>query len=234
MFRNLPYVCAVNPRLGHEYDPAYAETRAEAAKRVMIIGGGPGGMECALAAARRGHEVTLYEKGDALGGQVRVASLEIEAGGQAHKDLLASYARQLEAAGVEVVLGTEVSPKLVRKLSPDVAVVATGARIERSRAPGSSLPITVYGEWTAPERIPAGQRVVVLGAERAGLVLAEHLATSGRHVTLLGEGKVGQDVAPTFKWRHASWVKELNIDVIAPSGVERITEEGVHAAVNGG
>lgn len=233
MFRNLPYVCAVNPRLGHEYDPAYAETRAEVAKRVMVIGGGPGGMECALAAARRGHQVTLYERGDALGGQVRVASLEIEAGGQAYRDLLASYARQLESAGVEVVLGTEVTAKMIRKLSPDVAVVATGARIERSRVPGASLPTTVYGEWTAPERIPAGRRVVVLSAERAGLVIAEHLAASGRQVTIVGEGSVGPDVIPTFKWRHASWLKELNIDILAPARVERITEEGVHAQING-
>jgi 2,4-dienoyl-CoA reductase (NADPH2) len=232
MFRNLPYVCAVNPRLGHEYDPAYSESKAEMPKKVMVIGGGPGGMECALAARRRGHEVTLYEKSDALGGQVRVASLEIEAGGQAYKDLLSSYARQLEAAGVEIVLGTDVTAKLVRKLAPDVAVVATGARIERSRAPGASLPNTVYGEWTAPDQIPAGAQVVVLGAERAGLVLAEHLAASGRQVTLVGENGIGPDVIPTFKWRHASWLKELRIEVITPALVERITEEGVHAQVN--
>jgi 2,4-dienoyl-CoA reductase (NADPH2) len=234
MFRNLPYVCEINPRLGHEYDPAYAQTTAEVAKQVMVIGGGPGGMECALASARRGHKVTLYEKSDALGGQMRVASFEIEAGGQAYKDLIASYRRQLEAAGVQIVLGTEVTGKLVRKLAPDVAVVATGARIEPCLVPGASLPIAVYGDWTAPAQIPPGQRVVVLGAERAGLVLAEHLAASGRQVSIVGDGAVGQDVIPTFKWRHTAWLKELNIDVIAPAQVERITGEGVHVLVDGG
>jgi 2,4-dienoyl-CoA reductase (NADPH2) len=233
MFRNLPYVCAVNPRLGHEYDAAYRVTEAEVPKRVLVIGGGPAGMECALAAARRGHEVSLFERGDALGGQMRAASLEIEAGGPTFLKLVDSFERQLAVAGVTVALETEVNAKLVRRIAPDVAVVATGARIAPSAIPGADLPIAVYGEWTAPEQIPEGQRVVVLSAERAGLVLGEHLAVAGREVTIVGEGKVGPDVIPTFKWRHAAWLEELGIPVIAQAVVERITEEGVQVATNG-
>ncbi|MCP4655033.1 MAG: FAD-dependent oxidoreductase [bacterium] len=234
MFRNLPYVCAVNPRLGHEYEAAYAEGSCEEAKTVLVVGGGPAGMECARAAARRGHRVTLLEKNDDLGGQLRVARLEIEAGGRAFDGLVDSYREQLAATGVEVKLGTEVTPKLVRTLAPDVAVVATGAEIGRDQLPGSELPHVVYGEWTTPEQAPAGDRVVVLSAERAGLVLAEQLATAGRRVTIVGEGKVGSDVIPTFKWRHAAWLKELGIEVIAPARVERITEEGVHVDAENG
>lgn len=228
MFRNLPYICAVNPRLGHEYDPAYAQTKAEIAKRVVVIGGGPAGMECALTAARRGHEVTLFEKGDALGGQTRIASLEIEEGSKAFKKLVASHVKQLEAAGVKVELNTEVTPQLVRKLSPDVAVVATGAEFAPSRIPGADLPLVTYGDWTLPERIPEGRKVVVLSAERAALVLAEHLAAGGREVTIVADGKVGADVIPTFKWRHAAWMREHGLEVITGAAVERITENGVH------
>lgn len=227
MFRNLPYICSVNPRLGHEVEAAYEVTPAEVQKRVLVVGGGPAGMECALAAARRGHRVTLCERSAALGGQLRQASLEIEAGGKSFRDLVASYTAQLAAAGVEVELGTEVTPPLVRKLSPDVVVVATGARIERCEIPGAELEHVVYGEWVDPQDAPEGDRVVVLSAERAGLVYAEHLAAAGRRVTVVGEGKVGLDVIPTFKWRHISWLEQLEVEVIPHATVERITEHAV-------
>ena len=233
MFRNLPYVCAVNPRLGHEYDPAYAVEPVAIPKKVLVIGGGPAGMECALTAARRGHDVTLMEKHKALGGQMRTAALEIESGGQAFSDLTASYEHQLAAAGVRVLLGEEATPKTVRALGVDVAVVATGARFERCTIPGADLPYVVYGDWTDPESIPAGQRVVVLSAERAGLVLAEHLAEAGRDVTIVGTGKVGPDVIPTFKWRHASWIEEHDLEVVTHAQVERIGSDGVHVVVEG-
>jgi 2,4-dienoyl-CoA reductase (NADPH2) len=233
MFRNLPYLCAVNPRLGHEYDPAYAENKAEVPKRVLVIGGGPGGMECALAAAHRGHDVTLFERSDALGGQTRAASFEIGEGSRVFKRLVASFAKQLEVAGVKVQLNTEVTPKLVREFSPDVAVVATGAEFVRPSIPGADLPRVVHGNWIHPEQIPDAVKVVVLSAERAGLVLAEHLAEAGRDVTIVAHGKVGADVIPTFKWRHAAWIQELGLRVITDASVERITEEGVHISRGG-
>lgn len=233
MFRNLPYVCSVNPRLGHEYDPAYAVEPVEVPKQVLVIGGGPAGMECALTAARRGHDVTLMEKHKALGGQMRIAALEIESGGQAFTDLTESYEHQLAAAGVEIRLGVEATPKSVRALGPDVAVVATGARFQPCRVPGADLPHVVYGDWTDPEKIPAGQRVVVLSSERAGLVLAEHLAVAGRDVTIVGTAKVGPDVIPTFKWRHASWIEEHGLEVVSHATVERIGADTVHLTVDG-
>ncbi len=233
MFRNLPYVCAVNPRLGHEYDPSYEVRKAAVAKSVVVIGGGPAGMECALAAARRGHDVALYERQQRLGGQMRLAALEIEAGGKAFTDLVASYEHQLRAAGVTVHLGAELDAERVRTLGPDVAVVATGALFHRPRIEGADLPLVTVADWTTAEGMPDGQRVVVLSAERAALVLAEHLAEMGRHVTVVGEGKVGPDVFPTFKWRHASWIADLGIEVVVGANVVRIVEDGVHVTVKG-
>jgi 2,4-dienoyl-CoA reductase (NADPH2) len=223
----------VNPRLGHEYDPAYAVTPAATPKKVLVIGGGPAGMECALAARRRGHEVTLMERTNGLGGQMRTASLEIESGGKAFSDLIGSYTHQLEAAGVEVVFGVDVTPKVVRAHGADVAVVATGARFERSGLPGADLPHVRYGDWTSPAHIPAGQRVAVLSAERAALVLAEHLAEAGRHVTIIGTGKLGPDVIPTFKWRHTSWIEEHGLEVLVHATIQRIAAEGVYVEVDG-
>src|SRR3989338_6079414 len=106
MFRNLPYVCAVNPRLGHEVEPEYAMRPARVRKKVLVIGGGPGGLECAVTAAQRGHAVVLCEKSERLGGQLLLASKEI-GGGSVFLDLVRYYETQLQQWHVEVRLNTE-------------------------------------------------------------------------------------------------------------------------------
>jgi 2,4-dienoyl-CoA reductase (NADPH2) len=233
MFRNLPYICSVNPRLGHEYDSAYAETKAEVPKKVLVIGGGPAGMECARAAAQRGHDVTLMDRGAALGGQTRIAALEIESGAKAFRDLVRSFEHQLSAAGVKVQLNTEADAKLVRSLAPDVAVVATGATFQAPTLPGAELPHVHFGYWTNPEELPPGQRVVFLSADRAALVLAERFASTGRQVTVVGEGKLGPDVIPTFKWRHGAWLEEHGVEVVLGGKVAEITPDTVRVVVRG-
>ena len=68
LFRDLPYTCTINPALGHEAEPAYQVNPAVIKKKVMVIGEGPAGMECAITARRRGHDVTVFERGDRIGG----------------------------------------------------------------------------------------------------------------------------------------------------------------------
>jgi 2,4-dienoyl-CoA reductase (NADPH2) len=124
-----------------------------------------------------------------------------------------------------------VTEKLVRQRAPDVAVVATGARFRPLAIDGTDRPEVTLGDWLLPEQIPPGQRVVVISAERAGLVLAERLAVEGRDVTIVGEGKIGPDVIPTFKWRHAAWIQQHGIEALTHATVDRIDDEGVHVTV---
>jgi len=214
MFRNLPYICTMNPRLGHEYEPELELHPSPVRRRVLVVGGGPAGCEAAYTAARRGHEVELWERSPQLGGQTIAASREL-GGGRIFLQLIDYYRRQLDHAGVTVRLGTEATGRAVSTFAPEVCILATGAGVVvdavAQGAPGS---VAVWRGDDVAEP-PAGRRVVVLGVDRSALVAAETLAKQGREVTMLaGARKQAFNVAPTFKWRHAAWVKEFDIKVL--------------------
>jgi len=214
MFRNLPYICTMNPRLGHEYEPELVLEPSRVLRKVLVIGGGPAGLEAAYTAARRGHAVELWERRSQLGGQALAAAREV-GGGAVFLRLIDYYRRQLDRIGVTVRLDTEANGRAVSAFAPDVCIVATGAAVDVDPvAKAAPQGVTV---WRAddPQDPPAGQRVVVLGADRGALVAAEVLAKEGRSVTMLaGSRKQAWNVAPTFKWRHAAWVKEFGIEVL--------------------
>lgn len=123
--------CSVNPALGKERE--YRITPVQKPKRVMVIGGGPAGMEAARVAALRGHKVTLYEKENRLGGRLRPGWQVRLAARLIHEPNILSLtkylAAQMSKAGVEVVLGKEVTAALVKEVKPDVVVLAAGSKL---------------------------------------------------------------------------------------------------------
>ncbi|RKY18625.1 MAG: NADH oxidase [Planctomycetota bacterium] len=228
MFRNLPYICAMNPRLGHEVEPEYTIRPAVRAKRVLVIGGGPAGMECALAAAQRGHQVMLFEASDALGGQLRSARREI-GGGHIFEEVVDYYRASLDVHGVEVSLNTPADRKSVEATGADVCVVATGASylVPRIERPANGPEILDVQQALSVDR-EVGKRVVVVGGQRAGLVAAEFLASQGHEVEILEAGtRLYADVIPTFKWRHMTWLEELKLTPRLETRLTAITESGV-------
>lgn len=230
MFRNLPYNCAVNPRLSHEYEPAYQVRPAVQSKRVMVIGGGPAGMEAACVAAQRGHHVTLFEKRDKLGGQLNHASKEV-AGGSAWLKLIRYYETMLKKHGAEVRLGAEVNRSVCEEFTPDVVIVATGADVflglYQGKAPSGKV-LSAYD--VLEDGTQVGERVVILGGERLGLVCGQHLASLGKHLTIVEPGRrLAKDVIPTYKWRYAVWVKEHRIDTLTSAKVKEFRADAVVA-----
>lgn len=214
MFRNLPYVCTVNPRLGHEYDPEMAVRPAAARRRVLVIGGGPAGLEAALVAARRGHEVELWERRSRLGGQLLAASREL-GGGEVFLKLIDYYSRQLDQTGVTVRLDTEADGRAVSRFAPDACIVAAGAEVSGSTVTETAPENVVVWHADDPGDPPSGRSVVALGVDRGALVAAEFLAQRGSRVIMIAGGdRQAWDVAPTFKWRHAAWIRELGITVL--------------------
>ena len=223
MFRNLPYICTINPHLGHEVEPSYEIMPAPVKKKVMVIGGGPAGLECAVTAAKRGHKVTIYEKEDHLGGQMIYAAKE-PSGSNKFLDLINFYEVMINKLDISVEMNTEVTARMSQKIEPDVAVIASGAELAPSPFPTGSGVNLVSAYDVISDNVELGDEVLVIMGERLGLVAAECAASRGSRVKVIETAKrIGQDVAPTFKWRHAAWLREMNIEIFA--GVKILSVE---------
>jgi len=179
-----PLECAVNATAGHEGTTSGGVPST--VKRVMVVGGGPAGMEAARVTRLRGHSVTLHERQSRLGGQL------LQAGRAPWKERIEEFmcyqAAQLEATGVEVVLNQEVTPTLVSQVKPDAVVVATGAKPLVPDMPGIGRPNVVTAVDVMAGRAAVGDRAVIVGGELIGCEIAEFLADRGREVTVVRRG----------------------------------------------
>lgn len=245
--------CAVNPRTGKERE--LAAPRAVPAKRVVVIGGGPAGLEAARVAAERGHRVTLFEGAGQLGGALRWASV-------LHPEnlpFLRYLCDEIKLGSVEVQLGQNVSAQDVVAAAPDAVVVATGGRVAVPDVPGADLPHVLTGPGLrelggrlvggrrqrlmrpaavrAATRVwlPVGRRVAIIGGDLVALELAEFLARRGRLVAIVESGK---DIAPEIgnkrKTEHMDRLDRLGVTVHVRAAVERITRSAVVFTPAGG
>jgi len=193
--RDYAISCLVNPSVGREGD--WGGDRFEPAaqpKTVLVVGGGPAGLEAARAAAERGHRVTLAEASDRLGGQFRLAGLQPRRA--QILDLIDWYARQLEHHQVKVLFNTPVGPEEVADFGADLVVAATGAQPaetgfqrmfpNRDRLPGIERGNVHSAEAVMSRAARPGERVLVLdeGGNWKGCGTAWHLAEQGHKVTL--------------------------------------------------
>ena len=239
LFRDLPYTCTMNPQLGHEYDPAYQLQPAVAPKKIMVIGAGPSGMECAITAARRGHAVTVFERGDDVGGSLAGYAKHDLANSDDLMSVVDYYRHMVQALNIELRLRSTIDPKAMRGMlhQYDAAVVATGARVDHAALPAPTQPgLLVDAAEVAAGRVVPGQRVVVLGGGKIGLTLAEALKhREGREVTVVEPAKrIAGDVMPSFKWRHTAWIEELGIPVLTSTRVLAIGDGGVRVVAADG
>jgi 2,4-dienoyl-CoA reductase-like NADH-dependent reductase (Old Yellow Enzyme family)/NADPH-dependent 2,4-dienoyl-CoA reductase/sulfur reductase-like enzyme len=178
--------CAVNPAFHRESDGWEALPPAAERKRVLVIGGGPGGMECARVAHLRGHDVLLQERKDRLGGLVNLAGdiPYVETIDLQH--IVTWHRNQLDKLGVETRLGAEVGAETVESLAPDVVVVATGSRPLVPALPGIDLPHVMMVDRYLEEKPPLKGRAVVLGGWE-GAETALSLARQGLRTVLVSE-----------------------------------------------
>ena len=171
--------CAVNPRMGLDGKIEPAEEK----KKVMVIGGGPGGMMAAQTLVARGHEVTLYEKQDKLGGLLNDATqLPFK---EYMRNYLAWDIRTTLACGAKICLNTEVTMELVEKENPDAIVVATGSNYLTPPIPGIDHEKVKAVRDVDGKTVDVGSTVVVCGAGLSGLECALALSQEGKNVTVV-------------------------------------------------
>jgi 2,4-dienoyl-CoA reductase (NADPH2) len=220
-----PITCMVNPRVNRE-----RETELEpAAKKltVLVAGGGPAGMEFAWVAAHRGHQVTLCERSDRLGGQVVLAA--IPPGREEFSELVTYLVRQLSNKGVEVMMETPVTPELVEELNPDVVVIATGAGQVVPAIDGTDGS-NVKMAWEVLEGAQTGKRVAVVGGGAVGIETASFLAERGKDALVIEMlDRCGTDIGLSTRWVLLQEADRLGVRFMEACRVERITADGLVA-----
>ncbi|MET9793454.1 NADPH-dependent 2,4-dienoyl-CoA reductase [Streptomyces canus] len=167
--------CLVNPRAGYETELVLSPTRRR--KRLAVVGAGPAGLAVSVTAAQRGHDVTLFDANDKIGGQLNIAR---RIPGKDEFDETLRYFRvQLDEHGVDVRLGTKVTAEALAEGAYDEVVVATGVTPRTPDIPGRDRPNVVSYLDVLRDRVPVGERVAVLGAGGIGFDTALYLTDPG-------------------------------------------------------
>jgi 2,4-dienoyl-CoA reductase (NADPH2) len=230
LFRDAPMTCYINPVCAHETDPQFIDPGpAEEEKNIMIVGGGPAGLECAYVAARRGHEVHVYEKREDLGGTLIEASKAPY--GDEELFICIEYQKaQCEKAGVSFHLGTEVTEELIQDELPDTVVLATGPVYSKGRGAGFDGENVVNVLDVLSGKATVGDKVVVWGNRKPGIGVALFLAKQGKKVTIVGkERSAGFDINPSFKWRYMIYLRQNGVMAYSDCDIEEIKGDEVIA-----
>jgi len=260
LFSLEPAGCILNPRAGNEEE--FSLTRTDSPKNIMVVGGGPAGMEFADVAAQRGHYVTLYEMAEQTGGQLHLA--KAAPGKQELENIITSMMKRMAQHGVTVNLETAVTPERVMEANPDILVVATGAIPQAMDGPGLDKP-HVVNAWDilAGRVLDIGKDVVIVGGSATGCETAHYIAAmnsldpetftflmyhhaesidfaksllhkSGRNITVIDMvGRLAGNVGPTSRWPLMKSLKLMGVGLRTKTKLLEITDDSVITETEG-
>jgi pyruvate/2-oxoglutarate dehydrogenase complex dihydrolipoamide dehydrogenase (E3) component len=220
-------ICSVNVRAGKERE--YSIDPTNEPKKVYIVGGGPAGMEAARIAAQRGHQVTLFDRNERLGGKLPlVAQIPYK---EEIKKITEYLSKQLEKSSVRIELGKEVNAEFIIKSEVDAVIIATGAEhvIPEILGIKEGNVITAINAM-ADSGIKEAEEVVIVGGNAIGCDTAICLAKIGKKVTILEmQEKLATGIGPAMRWVTLQRARELGVVTKVMTKVKEITKDGVLA-----
>lgn len=220
------FECSVNVRAGHELEYKDFE-KVKDKRHVVIVGGGPGGMEAARVLTIRGYNVTLFEKANQLGGQLRLVSDPVY---RKKMNWYCEYlANEMERLQVNVLMETEATVEKITSLQPYAVILATGSEPYTPEIEGYELPhVSTYEDFRRDNKVSSDEHITVIGSGMICHSTARQLAEQGNRVTWIEQlTSSSQNISPQTKARLMKKLEDCDVNIITDHEVTKISKEFV-------